>query len=56
MPSDYNGHYEPFVGGGALFFSSNPQNAFLSDTNEELIVICLVVKNDIEALFKTKNG
>lgn len=37
MPLEYNTYYEPFVGGGALFFNLIPRNAVISDYNEELI-------------------
>ncbi len=57
---DYNGKYiEPFVGGGALFFALAPDNAVLSDCNEELIELYKTVKREpqkiIEALKKMNN-
>lgn len=51
-------YYEPFVGGGALFFELAAQNrlgtkkACLSDTNPRLIETYQVVQSDVEALIE----
>lgn len=37
MPDNYENYFEPFVGGGALFFSVAPKRAFINDLNKELI-------------------
>ena len=37
MPGNYNRYFEPFVGGGALFFDLAPEQAVINDFNEELI-------------------
>lgn len=37
MPNSYNRYYEPFVGGGAVVFELQPQNALINDINKALI-------------------
>ena len=37
MPDNYNNYFEPFVGGGALFFDLSPNKAVINDFNNELI-------------------
>ena len=37
MPDSYGRYFEPFVGGGALFFELTPENAIINDFNSELI-------------------
>lgn len=43
-------YYEPFVGGGAVFFDLLPNNAVLSDLNFELATAYNVIKDDVESL------
>lgn len=50
MPKRYTTYYEPFVGGGALFFDRQPQNAFLNDSNSELINVYRQIRDNVEAL------
>ncbi|MBP2624034.1 DNA adenine methylase [Streptococcus oricebi] len=37
MPEVYDRYYEPFIGGGALFFDRAPESALINDFNSELI-------------------
>ena len=46
MPSSFNTYYEPFVGGGALFFDIAPKKAFINDTNTELISVYKCFENE----------
>ncbi len=47
-------YYEPFVGGGAVFFNISQkysiENAYLSDINEDLILTYRVVQQDVSNL------
>jgi DNA adenine methylase len=55
MPKSYNRYFEPFIGGGALFFELQPENGYISDMNEELINLYLVVQNNVYDLISDLN-
>lgn len=46
-------YFEPFVGGGAVFFDLAPEKGFLSDLNKELVTTYNVIKNDVDSLIKS---
>lgn len=45
-------YFEPFVGGGAMFFDLLPKKSVLSDMNLELVKTFNVIKKDVEVLIK----
>lgn len=46
MPKEFNRYFEPFFGGGALFFSIQPSNAVINDFNPQLINMYNQIKNN----------
>ena len=48
-----NTYFEPFVGGGAVFFDLLPKHAELSDTNRELVITYNVIKDNVDGLIKS---
>ena len=50
IPSKFNNYFEPFVGGGALFFELAPKKAVINDNNGELVLAYQVIKTDVELL------
>src|SRR4028119_121289 len=50
FPKKFKTYYEPFLGGGAIFFYLNPQLAVLTDINAELVNTYRCVKNNVEEL------
>lgn len=54
LPDNFSGtYYEPFLGGGAMFFALSPKSAMLSDTNAELIATCEALRDDVDAVIRT---
>lgn len=52
MPQDYRQYFEPFLGGGALFFCLQPETATLIDINESLINTYQVIQSQVEDLIE----
>lgn len=46
IPKSFNTYFEPFFGGGALFFELQPKNAYISDINFELINLYCVIRDN----------
>ncbi len=53
IPTNFNRYIEPFLGGGAVFLSLAPQEAFLTDANEELINCFRMVRDYPEELLRS---
>jgi DNA adenine methylase len=49
-PSSYRRYFEPFLGGGAVFFHLQPGQAVLSDLNEELINVYITIRDQLDEL------
>jgi len=50
FPKDFQTYYEPFLGGGAVFFYLQPKKAVITDINSDLINAYRCVRNNLEQL------
>lgn len=50
IPGEFEHYYEPFLGGGAMFFFLAPESATLSDLNIDLINLYEVMRDNYEEL------
>ncbi len=48
----FNHYFEPFLGGGAVFFSLAPRHATVNDLNSELVNVYTTVRDEVEALIE----
>jgi DNA adenine methylase len=54
--SKTNKYFEPFVGGGAMFFDLLPLNASINDINSELVVTYTSIRDNAEQLISELNS
>jgi len=50
VPKSYERYFEPFLGGGALFFSLRPAKGVLGDVNGEIVDCYTAVRDDVGGL------
>ncbi len=53
VPKNFNTYFEPFVGGGAVLFELQPNQAVVNDINKELINVYSVIQNNVDELIET---
>lgn len=53
FPKHYNRYYEPFVGGGAVFFALQPRKATLSDINQDLIYTYQAIQQNVQGVMRS---
>lgn len=52
IPEDIKKYYEPFFGGGAVLFETQPKSAVINDANEELMNVYRTIRDDCEHLIE----
>lgn len=52
IPNKISTYYEPFIGGGAIFFHNQPKKAIINDLNSELINVYKVIRDSPNELIE----
>lgn len=47
FPDNFNNYYEPFVGGGAVYFALNAKTATINDINKSLVGTYINIRDDL---------
>lgn len=55
-PTNIKRYFEPFVGGGSIYFNINISNSFINDKSEDLISLYNYVKKQDNEFFNYLNG
>jgi DNA adenine methylase len=55
IPKEIDRYFEPFVGGGSVFFALAPRKATINDANEELTNFYVVLRDDVEGIVAKLN-
>lgn len=50
IPDNFGTYFEPFIGGGALFFNELPEKAVINDANTQLIQAYEQIRDNVEEL------
>lgn len=45
MPTNINNYYEPFIGGGAVYFATHANHYFINDKSQDLVDLYLNIKS-----------
>ena len=53
LPKRITSYCEPFLGGGAVLFSIQPNKAIVNDLNQDLITVYEVIRDDVEGLLES---
>lgn len=53
LPKRISSYCEPFLGGGAVFFSIQPQKAVVNDLNQDLMLVYETIRDDVDALISS---
>ena len=53
IPADFNRYFEPFIGGGAMLFATQPSSAVINDVNGQLLNVYRRLKSDAAAVIET---
>jgi DNA adenine methylase len=55
LPKKFTNYYEPFIGGGAVYFSIYSDKYFINDKSHELIDLYNIIKREDQLFFQVMN-
>jgi DNA adenine methylase len=52
LPQKYKRYIDPFLGGGSVYFYLEPENAIISDINQELITTFIAIRDNWQKVYE----